>query len=63
VARTLNKKEAYKMFMEYDYPAIVEQYGRDDRIAIREGWNNFTDFLCKDGRITEHQDYTWSNPF
>ena len=34
-----------------------------DTVARDEAWNNFTDSLCKDGRITMKQYETWSNPF
>ena len=36
---------------------------KDDVIAKREDWNNFTDMLCKCGDITENQYNTWTNPF
>ena len=36
---------------------------RGDVIAKREEWNNYTDYLCKDGMITESQYDRWTNPF
>ena len=36
---------------------------KDDVIAKREDWNNFTDALCKEGYISENQYNNWSNPF
>ena len=36
---------------------------RDDYVAKREFFNNYTDMLCKDGVITSKQYETWSNPF
>lgn len=27
-----------------------------------EAWCNFTDSLCKEGEITEHQNDTWGHP-
>ena len=36
---------------------------RDDIVAKRESWNNFTDFLCKGGEITMNQYNNWTNPF
>ena len=59
----MTKKEALATFMDCEYPFIVAKYGKDDRIAISEGWCNYTDYLCKDGMITRHQDETWVNPF
>ena len=35
----------------------------NDRIAIEESWNNYTDMLCKDGEITARQYDTWIHPF
>ena len=36
---------------------------RGDVIAKREFFNDYTDSLCKNGVITDHQYNTWSNPF
>ena len=36
---------------------------RDDYVAKREFFNNYTDMLCKEGVITSKQYETWSNPF
>ena len=40
-----------------------EPHFRDDIVAKRESWNNYTDFLCKDGAITMNQYNNWANPF
>lgn len=32
---------------------ITDEYGEDDEIAINEGFNDWTDSLCKDGDISE----------
>ncbi len=40
-----------------------KQYRKDDTIAKREAWNNYTDALCKDGEISSKQYDTWTNPF
>jgi hypothetical protein len=37
---------------------IVEQYSADDEDAINQGFNDWTDSLCKDGEIS---DYTYDN--
>jgi hypothetical protein len=39
------------------------QVWRHDKPALREAWNNYTDRLCKEGRITQRQYDTWLNPF
>ena len=36
---------------------------KGDVCAKREEWNNYTDYLCKDGMITESQYDRWTNPF
>ena len=32
-------------------PLIIEEYGVDDEPAMSEGFNNWSDSLCKDGEI------------
>ena len=61
--RSMTKKDAYALFMQDMYPLVVAKYGRDDRVAIREKWNNYVDALNKDGEVTDKQAYNWSNPF
>lgn len=36
---------------------------RGDTDAKVQLWHDYTDSLCKDGQITEHQYNTWSCPF
>ena len=36
---------------------------KGDKIAKRCEFNDYVDYLQKDGRITEYQAYNWSNPF
>lgn len=36
---------------------------KGDSIAKREAFNDYTDSLCKDRRISSHQYNTWTNPF
>tara|TARA_R100001594_G_C3993356_1_gene252920 strand:+ start:398 stop:637 length:240 start_codon:yes stop_codon:yes gene_type:complete len=33
-----------------------------DKCMRREAWNNWTDSLCKDGRISDWQYENWSQP-
>lgn len=35
----------------------------DDAIWLREEWNNYTDSLCKDRRITPDNYEDWDNPY
>ena len=55
--------KACEEFKETIEPLVVAQYGRDDDVALREEFNNWTDYLCKDGRITSNQYNTWDNPY
>jgi len=36
---------------------------KGDVIYTRENWNNYTDSLCKRGKISNRQYNTWTNPF
>lgn len=56
----MTKSEAIAEFKAEILPLVVEQYGPRDKPAIREAWNNWTDALCKDGRITQRQYDTWT---
>ena len=59
----LTYDEAVVRFNEGAAQHIIKHYGIDDRIALAEGWNNWTDALCKDGEITDFQYNNWDNPF
>ena len=59
----MTKVEAIKEFRAEILPYVHAKYGRTDRIAVREAWNDWTDGLYKDRRITQHQYDTWSGPF
>lgn len=55
----MTKKEAIAEFNSYILPEVRRQYGRGDYVAIAEAWNNYTDMLRSDGRISRHQYNTW----
>tara|TARA_Y100001951_G_C11198349_1_gene215637 strand:- start:540 stop:716 length:177 start_codon:yes stop_codon:yes gene_type:complete len=55
------KKEVLKTFKELHQEWLKEN--RFDYVAKREAWNNWTDSLCKDGKITSWQYENWSQPF
>lgn len=57
----MTKAEAINQFKEV-YAGYIEE-NRDDKVAIRTAWNDYTDFLMKDGDITEFQYNTWDQPF
>lgn len=61
----MTKREAVAEYKREILPAVKAQYERDGRIdgpARAEAWNNWTDALCKDGRITMRQYETWTHP-
>ena len=51
----LTKREIKKRFKEDMLPAIISIYGKNDKTAIRTGFNDYTDMLCKEGVITQKQ--------
>ena len=53
----MTKKDALKEFRS------CGKVVRGDAIWTRENWNDYTDFLCRDGQITMKQYETWTNPF
>ena len=52
------KKEVVAQFRE-----LIGDSLRGDSIAKREAFNNYVDALNKDGIVSDHQAYNWSNPF
>jgi len=59
----MNKRDVLDEFKRDILPIIVQQYGKNDKPAISQAWNDYTDMLCKDGQITQRQYDTWTNPF
>ncbi|MGU8835468.1 hypothetical protein ACV3UL_14395 [Clostridium perfringens] len=56
----MNKKQAIQMFKD-EYSDFLKKK-KNDSVAKREAWGNFTDALCKDGEITQKQYNTWLAP-
>lgn len=59
----MTKRQATRHFRQFILPEVVahyEQGGRPDESARAEAWNNWTDALCKEGAITQHQYDTWT---
>ena len=56
------KKDVLMMFPDIKEQTI-ETYGKSDKIALSEAWNNFVDSLLKDGVVTRRQFDHWVNPF
>jgi len=55
VGAIASEDELSERFDEQVLPAVIDQYGADDEIAISEAFNNWTDSLCKDGEIHPEQ--------
>lgn len=62
--KTLTKAQVVSEFrslwqdsVSYD-PAL-----RGDHVAKREAFNNFVDLLNKQRQVSDHQAFTWTNPF
>lgn len=47
--------ELSKRFDEEILPYVIEQYSADDKIAINESFNDWTDSLCKGGELHPEQ--------
>lgn len=62
MAQFMTKKEALKEFREL-YLAGEYAIPRGDLPMKREAWNNYTDSLRTERRISKHQYSTWDNPF
>lgn len=47
----ISLSQAFKNWTDEVKPAVIAQYGTDDRPALSESWNDYTDALCKDGEL------------
>ena len=54
----MTRREALIEFKRYILPFVRT----NDKPARAEAWNNFTDALCKSGRISIQQYETWGHP-
>jgi hypothetical protein len=59
----LTKKEVLATFRADILPVVQEGYGKHDKPAVSEAWNNYTDMLCKEGKISSKQYSNWTNPY
>lgn len=58
----MTKVQALRRFRREVAPGVIARYGRHDKPACREAWNNWTDQLQKSGEITPRQYDTWLGP-
>ena len=56
--KKLTKKETEILFKEEILPFVDKK----DKPALRQAWNDYTDFLCRNGEITMRQYETWTQP-
>jgi hypothetical protein len=59
----MTKEQVKNDFIDIVKAENIKRWQRNDKSALREAWNNFTDSYCKDGRITAKQYDSWTNPF
>lgn len=57
----MTKQQAQQEFTHNIKPYIIKRYP-NDKPALRQAWNDFTDNLCKQGHITLKQYETWTSP-
>jgi len=63
IIKRMTKVEVVASFREMLKDSPTGTLLKGDRIAKREAFNNYVDMLNKDGMVTDHQAYNWSNPF
>lgn len=56
--KTMTKEEAITFFNKHIRPSIPE----DDKPMLKQAWNDWTDALCKEGKITPKQYSSWVHP-
>ena len=61
--KRISKQEAISNFREAWKEETKGSRFYYDTIAKREAFNNYTDSLCKEGKITLKQYESWGNPF
>jgi len=60
----MTKRDAFAEFSELYPPATFRRSGGSvDKPMRAEAWNNYTDSLCKERRITSRQYSTWTHPW
>lgn len=55
----MTKAQALFYFRAWIKPLIP----RGDKPALREAWNDYTDHLCKNGKISLRQYESWVHPY
>jgi hypothetical protein len=58
----MTKQDALRDYNTRIKPYVVARYGPQDKPALRQAWNDYTDQLCKAGKITQRQYERWIGP-
>jgi hypothetical protein len=58
----MTKQQAREVYVETMLPGVIAAHGCTDEPALCQDWNDWTDFLCKDGQITSKQYASWVMP-
>lgn len=58
----MTNKEAVKEYKNNLGEETYKNLLKHDKIALRTGFNDYKDALCKDGEITQKQYDTWCCP-
>ena len=59
----MTREQARQIFIEEYYNGNIRKALKEDPIAVLCAWNDFTDMLCRNGDITQHQADTWLCPW
>jgi hypothetical protein len=59
----ITKEEAIKEFRKHYVPSVVKRYGLSDKPAMRQAWNDYTDYLYHQGYISDKAVNNWVSPF
>jgi hypothetical protein len=61
-----SEMDYYQVIAEFEetvLPHVIKQYGHDDRIAIRTAFNDYVDYLNKEGQISDYDAFDMDNPY
>lgn len=59
----MTKAQAFAQFKEINPDRFIGLGGRVDIPARDQAWNDYAEFLCRDGLITRRQCSTWVSPY
>lgn len=59
----MREEDIINEFEEHIKPGVIAYYSADDEVAIRTAFNDYTDALRKDDKISEWQYMNGENPY